>query len=134
MGIALRDAVRDDAGFIAWVLLTSHRSHLPKGLWDFSVSEHEPTCLRFLEALASSSDAHFAHYSTFLVVDRLLAAMLDRGRGRGAGAADIGVLIGNDPAQCAYEKAGFRVTGEKRHPEFEAVYGCPGIRSLGRSI
>jgi len=214
MGIVLRDAVRDDAGFIAWVLLTSHRSHLPKGLWDFSVSEDEPTCLRFLEALASSSDAHFAHYSTFLVaevdgepaaalcgyfdeelgtqalgkgiaqanavvgrseaeslagfaragsimhvapghepevwivehvatlpefrrrglVDRLLAAMLDRGRSLGAGTADIGVLIDNDPAQRAYEKAAFRVTGEKRHPEFEAVYGCPGIRSLGRSI
>ena len=53
---------------------------------------------------------------------------------RAATIADIGVLIGNDPAQRAYEKAGFEVTGEKRHPEFEAVYRCPGIRSLSLNL
>jgi ribosomal protein S18 acetylase RimI-like enzyme len=214
MTIELRDATRDDADFIAWVLLTSHRSHLPKGLWDFAISEDEPECLRYLIELAVTSHPHFAHYSTFLVaevnghraaalcgyfdeelgtpalgkgiaeanaavgrseadsaagfartgsilrvapdhapgvwivehvatrpeyrrcglVDRLIAAMLDRGRERGAVTADIGALIGNDPAQRAYEKAGFRVIGEKRDPEFEALYGSPGIRALSRSI
>lgn len=43
-------------------------------------------------------------------------------------------LIGNDGAQFAYERAGFEVTGEKCHPEFEAVYGCPGVRSLSRPL
>ena len=68
------------------------------------------------------------------LVDALLAAILERGRQRGATRADIGVLIGNDPAQSAYEKAGFRVTGEKRHPDFEGVWGCPGVRALSRSL
>jgi translation initiation factor 4G len=68
------------------------------------------------------------------LVERLIAAQLDLGRGRGATTADIGVLIGNDPAQRAYEKCGFAVIGEKRHPEFEAAYGSPGVRALRRAI
>ncbi|MAE94972.1 MAG: GNAT family N-acetyltransferase [Deltaproteobacteria bacterium] len=212
--IELRDANPEDAEFVAWVLLTSHRSHLPKGLWDFSISEDEPECLRYLAQLAVTPHPHFAHYSTFRVaevdgqraaalcgyfdeelgipalgkgiaeadaatgrseaesaagfaragsvmkvapdheagtwvvehvatrpeyrrrglVDRLVAEMLDRGRERGASQADIGVIIGNDAAQRAYEKAGFRVLGEKRHADYEATYGSPGIRSMGRSI
>ena len=68
------------------------------------------------------------------LVDRLMAEMLDIGRGKGASTADIGVFIGNDPAQRAYEKAGFAVVGEKRSPEFEAAYGSPGGRLLRRSI
>lgn len=68
------------------------------------------------------------------LVDRLLASALEKGRTLGATVADIGVLIGNDGAQRAYEKAGFRVTGEKVHPDFQAVYGCPGIRLLSRPL
>jgi ribosomal protein S18 acetylase RimI-like enzyme len=63
-------------------------------------------------------------------VDRLMAEIIDRGRARGAKRADIGVLIGNDRAQNAYEKAGMRVIDEKRDADFERVYGCPGIRAL----
>lgn len=68
------------------------------------------------------------------LVDALLTAILERGRKRGATHADIGVMIGNAPAQRAYEKAGFRVTGEKRNPDFESVWGCPGIRALSRDL
>ncbi len=68
------------------------------------------------------------------LVDRLLAAVLERGRARGATVADVGVLIGNDRAQRAYEKAGFRVIGEKLNAEFEAAYKCPGIRELSQPL
>jgi ribosomal protein S18 acetylase RimI-like enzyme len=68
------------------------------------------------------------------IVDALLTGILERGRERGATRADIGVMIGNDPAQRAYEKAGFRVTGDKRHPDFEAIWGCPGLRQLSRDL
>ena len=64
------------------------------------------------------------------LVDRLLLEIIDRGVKRGATSIDIGVLIGNDPAQRAYEKVGFRVVGEKRNAELEAVWGTPGIRAL----
>jgi translation initiation factor 4G len=214
MSTAIVDARPEHARFIAWVLLAAHRSHLPRGLWDFLVAGDDSACLRYLRALTTTAVPHWAHYSTFLVaavdgrpaaalcgyfdeehglpalqiaaveadqrvgrtpeeiaagmkrvspifqvvpehqprawivenvatdpeyrrrglVDALLAAILDRGRQRGATHADIGVMIGNDPAQRAYEKAGFRVVGEKRHPDFERVWTAPGMRALTRAL
>jgi ribosomal protein S18 acetylase RimI-like enzyme len=214
MEVKIVEARREHAEFLAWVILTAWRSHLERGLWDFVVGGSEEECLRYLEALATTEQVHWSHYSTFIVAeldgrpvsalcgyfeaehgtpllragmlqanavvgrseeehaagwqragsiiniapehtagawivenvatlpefrrrgltDRLLVEILDEGRKRGATLAEIGVLIGNDPAQRAYEKAGFEVTGEKRHPEFEAVYKCPGIRSLSLTL
>ena len=68
------------------------------------------------------------------LVDALLQEIMERGRKRGATVSDIGVFIGNDSAQKAYEKAGYVVVGEKRHPEFEAVYKTPGVRALRRAL
>lgn len=68
------------------------------------------------------------------IVNQMLEAILDRGRQRGATCAEISVLIGNDPAQRAYEKAGFVVVQEARHPDFEAAFGCPGQRLLRRDL
>lgn len=68
------------------------------------------------------------------LLERLMQEMLERGRQHGATVADIGVLIGNDPAQRAYEKCGFAVIEEKRDAAFEAAYGCPGARLLRRTI
>jgi ribosomal protein S18 acetylase RimI-like enzyme len=67
------------------------------------------------------------------LVRRLLPAIVDVGRRRGHAKFQIGVLIGNTPAQRAYEGAGFVVVDEKRHPAFEATFGSPGIRCLRRS-
>jgi ribosomal protein S18 acetylase RimI-like enzyme len=68
------------------------------------------------------------------LVDALLEAALARGREHGARQADIAVLIGNDPAQRAYEKKGFQVSGEKRDAELEAAWGTAGIRALHRAL
>jgi ribosomal protein S18 acetylase RimI-like enzyme len=212
--IQIVEARKEHAPFIAWVMLTAARSHLPVGMWDLLCGGSERETLRLLEALATTGDAHWAHYSLFFVaevdgqpasalaayierengahtlleplraanatvaradddlaagwaragsigrvnpqhdpttlvvehvatlpdyrrqglIDRLLAAALDRGRSRGAALADVGVLIGNDRAQRAYEKAGFRVVDELLDAEFEAAYDCAGIRALRQSI
>ena len=68
------------------------------------------------------------------VVTRLMDAILDRGRQRGATTAEISVAIGNDAAQQAYEKAGFAVVAEARDREYEATFGCPGMRLLRRRL
>jgi ribosomal protein S18 acetylase RimI-like enzyme len=68
------------------------------------------------------------------LVDRLLALTLDNGRAKGATVGEIGVLIGNDGAQRAYEKAGFKVVQELRHAEFEAAFHTPGMRLLRRDL
>jgi ribosomal protein S18 acetylase RimI-like enzyme len=68
------------------------------------------------------------------LVQRLMHEMLERGRQRGAVTSDIGVLIGNEPAQRAYEKMGFTVAQEVRDADYEAVYGSPGARLLRRRL
>ena len=68
------------------------------------------------------------------LVDALMQEIMERGRKRGATVSDIGVFIGNDSAQKAYEKAGYVVVEEKTHPEFEVVYKTPGVRTLRRSL
>lgn len=62
----------------------------------------------------------------------LLRAILDAGRARGHTRFQVSVLIGNEPAQRAYEGAGFTVCGERRDPTFEATLGSPGMRWLRR--
>jgi ribosomal protein S18 acetylase RimI-like enzyme len=68
------------------------------------------------------------------LVNALMQEIMERGRKRGATVSDIGVFIGNDSAQKAYEKAGYVVVGEKRDAEFEAVYKSPGVRALRRAL
>lgn len=68
------------------------------------------------------------------LVDTLLPAVLEVGRRRGYTSAQIAILIGNTPAQRAYEKHGFRLGREHTHPEFAAAMGCPGIAELHRRL
>ncbi len=212
--VSIVEGTPEHARFIAWVTLTAFRSHLQRGFWDFMLDGDEAYKLRYLEALATTEQLHWAHYSTFIVaevdgrpasalcgyideelggptlrmavieanektgrteeeaaacferaksimnvvpkhvpgawivenvatlpefrrkglVDRLMGEILERGRRRGATVSDIGVFIGNDPAQRAYEKCGFAVVAERQDPEFESVYGTAGTRTLRRSL
>ena len=65
---------------------------------------------------------------------QLIEAALDRGRAAGFGVAQISFLIGNDPAERAYAKAGFTLAEERRHPDFEAAIGAPGLRRFTRAV
>jgi len=65
---------------------------------------------------------------------KLLEAILDQGRGQGFRLAQVSYYIGNTPAEGAYNKAGFKFADEKRHPDFEALIGCPGMVRLLRDL
>ncbi len=212
--VKIVEARKEHAPFIAWVMLAAGRSHLDVGFWDLISGGTEAETLRLLEAVCTSEEPHFTHYSMYLIaevdgrpaaglsgytesthgthmfipvlqkvnraigrtdeefvagltragsialvdaghdpqtwviehvatlpeyrrqglVDRLLGEIIERGRRRGATVCDIGVLMGNDRAQRAYEKAGFSVVAETVNAEFEAAYKCPGIRLLRQGI
>ncbi len=68
------------------------------------------------------------------LVNALLEAILDEGRRTGHTLAEIAVLIGNEPAQRAYEKAGFVAYEDVCHPDFERVMRGPGMRKLRRML
>ena len=95
----------------------------------FRVSPHHPPGTWIIENVATRPE-----YRRRGLVDALLAELLERGRQQGATRAGIAVMIGNDRAQRAYEKAGFRVSSESRDADFERVWGCPGLRALQREL
>jgi translation initiation factor 4G len=68
------------------------------------------------------------------LVRALLDVALAEGEKSGCKAAQISCLIGNDPAQRAYERAGFEVVEERRDAEFEAVFGAPGFSRMMRPL
>ncbi len=68
------------------------------------------------------------------VASALLREILDRGRAAGYKQSQIGYLIGNTPACTAYQRAGFAEVDEKRHADFEAAFGTPGIVRMLRDL
>lgn len=63
-------------------------------------------------------------------IARLLPEILEYGRRRGHARAQLTLMIGNTSAQHAYERVGFRIVSERRHPDFEAAIGCPGLAKM----
>ena len=67
--VSIVEATPEHAPFIAWVTLTAFRSHLERGFWDFMLDGDEAYKLRYLEALATTEQLHWVHYSTFIVAE-----------------------------------------------------------------
>ncbi|MFT4119510.1 GNAT family N-acetyltransferase [Bradyrhizobium sp.] len=68
------------------------------------------------------------------LIQALIADALEKGRAAGFARATISFLIGNEPAERAYAKAGFVFAEEKRDPAFEAIIGAPGFRMFARAM
>jgi len=68
------------------------------------------------------------------ITGKLLEEMVEKGRRQGFQTAQINIYIGNIPAQRLYEKHGFEVVDEKRHPDFEEAIGSPGMARLLRDL
>ncbi len=66
------------------------------------------------------------------LIRALIDEMLRDAMGRGCRLAQITTYIGNDAAQSAYEKSGFKMQAEKRCTEVEKILGVPGFTRLIR--
>ena len=64
----------------------------------------------------------------------LIECILGEGRKRGFRQAQVTTFIGNLPAALAYEKVGFSVAEERRHPDFERLMGAPGLVRYQRNL
>jgi hypothetical protein len=67
-------------------------------------------------------------------VRALLRDVLAIGCRRGHPSAQISILLGNEPARRAYEQVGFMADREKRHPDFAATVGVPGMLRMVRAL
>lgn len=106
MGLTDKDMAAGQQGIAAF--MTCHPD-IAEGAW---VVEHVAT---------------LPEYRRMGVISKLLEAILDKGRQQGFRLAQVSFYIGNIPAERAYQKAGFKYCDEKRHPDFEALIGCPGM-------
>lgn len=68
------------------------------------------------------------------LLQALLVNEFARAHAEGYARAQISFLIGNDPAERAYARAGFVFAEEATSPEFEKALGVPGLRRLARDI
>lgn len=68
------------------------------------------------------------------LVSALLERAVERGRERGFKKAQMAVHIGNEKALKVYEKGGFEITATRTDPEFEVVFGCPGMWTMARAL
>jgi len=64
----------------------------------------------------------------------LLETVIDEGRASGQKRALLACHMGNDAALRLYQRAGFEITGQLTDPEFEAVFGCPGMWQMTRDL
>jgi translation initiation factor 4G len=213
--VRVRSARREDAGFLAWAMLTAGRGHLERGWYDIAFDLPEDESLDVLSRLVLTTQPSWWRYDRFLVAEadgrpaaalsgfgaseyegseaaleeavadlgwsredlaavwargsyvfsctmsaeddgteawtienvatladfrghglagQLIYAALDRGRRAGFQQAQISFLIGNAPAERAYAKAGFALAEERRHPDFQAAVGAPGLRRFRQTL
>ena len=69
MAFHIRRGTADDAEFIAWVMFSSSRSHLTRGLWDVMIGADEAGCLDYLRRLALAEPRSLYHYESFLIAE-----------------------------------------------------------------
>lgn len=117
MTTRIRPARAEDAAFLAVTDLIALRGRVNWGMYDV-LFDSEDLRLRFLETMGTAEPRSFIHYSHLL----------------GHSVANVAVLIGNDAAQRAYEKAGFVAYADVCHPDFERAAQAPGMRKLRRPL
>ncbi|MGH6873001.1 MAG: GNAT family N-acetyltransferase [Rhizomicrobium sp.] len=67
--IPVRPATRDDGAFLAWVIFTASRGHLPRGWFDIILEKPEPYCLDFCRRLVLAEAVSWWHWSLFAVAE-----------------------------------------------------------------
>ncbi len=107
---------------------------LPDTLLDSALNRMKPytTCLIEPDKDSWVIDmvATIPEYRRLGLSKKLLQSTLKTGCKAGFRKAEILILIGNLAAQKVYEKVGFKIIEEKKHPEFEKILNCPGIARM----
>jgi GNAT superfamily N-acetyltransferase len=67
--VTIRPARAENARFIARNILSSQRGPLPRGWFDIALGWDEPTCLAFVERIATAQKPSWWHVSHFIVAD-----------------------------------------------------------------
>ncbi len=86
--LRIRGARADDASFLAWLILTSGRAYLKRGVWEVILGAPEEECLRFFKLLTVTETPHLFHHTCYLLAE--------------LGSKPVAGLGGHDPAVLGY--------------------------------
>jgi len=86
------------------------------------------------DALIIDNAATFPEFRRMGIANMLIERAIDLGRREGYSSVQLECLVGNTPAQKAYEKVGFQVQDVKTHPSWEKTIGCPGIMKMALEL
>jgi ribosomal protein S18 acetylase RimI-like enzyme len=67
--ITIRPARKEDASFLARMILMAGRAHVEKGIWEVILGGTEKEALAFLQAVATTIMPHLFHYSCYLITE-----------------------------------------------------------------
>ena len=65
----IREAVAQDASFLAKSILIAGRAHVTRGIWEVILGGTEEDTLRFLQFLSVTQIPHLFHYSYYLIAE-----------------------------------------------------------------
>jgi ribosomal protein S18 acetylase RimI-like enzyme len=68
-GVKMRGGTREDADFLAWVMLTASRAHLQRGPWDLIIGSDEAGCLEYLKRLAVAEPRSMCSAESFRIAE-----------------------------------------------------------------
>ena len=69
MSPRIRPGKKEDANFLARVMMLASRGHLQRGVWDLIAGGSENNCLDYLRRLALTEPVSLCHYSSFIVAE-----------------------------------------------------------------
>ena len=67
--VTIRPAHKEDAPFLARMILMAGRAHVKKGIWEVVLGGTEEESLAFLQAVATTTMPHLFHYSCYLIAE-----------------------------------------------------------------
>jgi len=76
MKISVRKAKKEDARFLAKMILLAGRAHVKKGIWEVVLNTEEKECLNFLEHICTTAPKHLFHYENYLIAENVEKASL----------------------------------------------------------
>jgi len=121
-------AAMEEASRIMGLSEAEHEELWPRGAFILSCTTGEPG------AWTVENAATRPEHRGEGLMEVLLAHDFDRARAAGFYRSQISFLIGNEPAERAYTKAGFVFAQEKRAPDFQDAMGVPGLRRFARDL
>lgn len=122
MPAEIRRGRRDDADFLAWVMLSASRARLHRGVWDLIIGGDEAACLEYLRRLAVAEPRSLCHYESFLVaeIDGQQTAALSGYDIRTGGWALVGQAMANVQRELGWTEEDLSASQQRTAP----VWAC----------